>query len=174
MEAVEFSPILAEHARTALGIEVSVARAWDLSALRGDRFDAIFSQNLEHVPDPGVMLAQCRELLAPDGWLMLEVPNQFHSLIDVLKLAVPRIAGDGAYSWFIRDIAFESYALLHTSTGARSESARDSRCSWWHASRPAPYPAKDRARAPGPTTPGGGNRGPCIEVIAAGPADDTD
>lgn len=110
--AVEFSPILASHARTALGIDVREARAWDLSALRGERFDAIVSQSLEHVPDPGVTLEQCRELLAPDGLILLEVPNQFHAMIDVLKMAVVRAGG--AYGWFHRDLTFQFHTLYFT------------------------------------------------------------
>jgi SAM-dependent methyltransferase len=173
VEAVEFSPILAEHARTALGIEVSVARAWDLVALRGDRFDAIFSQNLEHVPDPGVTLAQCRELLAPDGLLMLEVPNQFYSLIDVLKLAVSRIAGDGAYAWFHRDLTFEFHTLYFTPRTLRALLEREG----FHVlalrthlrAHPLYLGKGSRRWLQGPIHALGGlvNRGPCIEVIAA-------
>src|SRR5262249_28205406 len=92
VSAVEFSPILATHARTALGLDVRTSRAWDLGVVAGQRFDAIMSHSLEHVPDPRALLAQCRELLAPDGFLQLEVPNEFHSLVDVLKAGVVRVA----------------------------------------------------------------------------------
>jgi SAM-dependent methyltransferase len=173
VEAVEFSPILAEHARTALGIDVSVARAWDLSALRGDRFDAIFSQNLEHVPDPGVTLAQCRELLGPDGLLMLEVPNQFHSLVDVLKLTVARIAGKSAYAWFHRDLTFEFHTLYFTPRTIRALLEREGfrvLALRTHLRAHPLYLGKGRRRwLQGPIHALGGlvNRGPCIEVVAA-------
>ena len=109
---VEFSPILADHARSALGIDVRVARAWDLSGLRGERFDAIASQSLEHVPDAGLTLDQCAELLTPEGLLLLEVPNQFRALVDVLKMAV--IRAGGAYEWFHRSLTFEFHTLYFT------------------------------------------------------------
>jgi SAM-dependent methyltransferase len=170
--AVEFSPILASHARAALGIDVEVARAWDLSPVRGDRFDVIVSQSLEHVPDPGVTLAQCRDLLTPDGLLMLEVPNQFHSLIDVLKMAVVRVGGDGAYRWFHRDLTFEFHTLYFTPRTIRALLTRegfdvlDLRT---HLRAHPLYLGKGLRRwLQGAVHAVGGllNRGPCIEVIA--------
>jgi len=171
--AVEFSPILAEHARTELGIDVAVSGAWSLSPFRGRRFDAIVSQSLEHVPDPGVTLAQCRELLAPNGLLMLEVPNQFHSLIDVLKLAVVRVAGDGAFRWFHRDLTFEFHTLYFTPATLRALLARegfDILALRTHLRAHPLYLGKGRRRwLQGPIHALGAlvERGPCIEVIAA-------
>lgn len=46
----------------------------DPAGLRG--FDVVaISHTLEHVPDPGAMLALCRGALAPRGHLLIEVPN---------------------------------------------------------------------------------------------------
>jgi SAM-dependent methyltransferase len=123
--AVEFSPILANHGRAALGIEVTVARAWGLSDFTGHRFDAIVSQSLEHVPDPGLTLAKCRELLVPDGLLMLEVPNQFHALVDRLKMAVVGLIGDRAYRGFHRDLTFEFHLFFCTSARGGVDGSRD-------------------------------------------------
>ena len=170
--AVEFSTILAEHARTELGIDVAVSEAWDLTPYRGRRFDAIVSQSLEHVPDPHATLAQCREVLAPDGLLMLEVPNQFHSLVDLLKLGVVRAAGDTAFAWFHRDIAFEFHTLYFTPATLRALLAEegfevlDLRT---HLRAHPLYLGKGRRRwLQGPIHTVGGwlGRGPGIEVIA--------
>jgi len=170
--AVEFSPILANHARTALGIDVKVSNAWDLSPFLGSRFNVIVSQSLEHVPDPRDTLAQCRDLLAPNGLLMLEVPNQFHSLIDLLKLAVVRIVGDGAFHWFHRDLTFEFHTLSFTPETLRELLAREGfevLALRTHLRAHPLYLGKGWRRwLQGPIHTVGGllNRGPCIEVIA--------
>jgi SAM-dependent methyltransferase len=170
--AVEFSTILAEHARTELGIDVEVSTAWDLSPHRGRRFDAIVSQSLEHVPDPRATLAQCRELLAGGGLLMLEVPNQFHSLIDLLKLAVVGVAGDGAFRWFHRDIAFEFHTLYFTPATLRallgSEGFEILELRTHLRAHPLYLGKGARRWLQGPIHAVGGwlDRGPCIEVIA--------
>lgn len=169
---VEFSPILVGHARATLGIDVEVSHAWDRSPLGGRRFDVIFSQSLEHVPDPHATLAQCRELLAPGGLLMLEVPNQFHALIDVLKLAVVRMAGDGAYRWFHRNLTFEFHTLYFTPRTLRALLAHegfDVLALRTHLRSHPLYLGKGRRRwLQGPIHALGGlvRRGPCIEVIA--------
>ena len=171
--AVEFSPILADHARTELGIDVKVSDAWSLSPFLGCRFDVIVSQSLEHVMDPRDTLAQCRELLSPDGLLMLEVPNQFHSLVDLLKLAVVRIAGDGAFRWFHRDLTFEFHTLYFTPRTLRALLAREGfevLALRTHLRAHPLYLGKGWRRwLQGPIHAAGGllNRGPCIEVIAA-------
>ena len=178
--AVEFSPILAHHARTALGIDVVVSRAWDLSAIGDARFDVIMSQSLEHVPDPRLTLRQCRERLVPGGLLLLEVPNQFHSLIDLLKLAVVRVAGDDAYPWFHRDIHFAYHTLYFTPRTLRALLARegfDILALRTHLPAHPLYLGKgSRRRLQGPIHAVGGlvTRGPCIEVIAARAADGRD
>jgi SAM-dependent methyltransferase len=105
--AVESSELMVEYGRTRLQLDVERADAWDLRCFEGSEFDAIFSMSLEHVPDPRHTLRQCHGLLAREGLLFLEVPNQFHSLIDTLKLGVTHLAGDGSYGWFHRSINFE-------------------------------------------------------------------
>ena len=114
VKAVEFSEILAAHARTVLGLDVSVTRGWDLTGLIGAHFDVICSQSLEHVLDPRATIEQCRRVLVPGGLLLLEVPNQFHSLVDTLKRVVIRVAGDRAYPWFHRSVPFELHTVYFT------------------------------------------------------------
>ena len=173
VSAVEFSPILAEHARTALGHDDHVSDAWELSALAGRRFDAIVSQSLEHVPDPRDTLARCRDLLAPGGLLMLEVPNQFHALVDVGKLAVVRAAGSGAFAWFHRDLTFEFHTLYFTPRTLRALLAREGfgvlALRTHLPAHPLYLGTGPRRWLQGPIHALGGllDRGPCIEVIAA-------
>jgi SAM-dependent methyltransferase len=85
VQGVEFSSILAGHARRQLELDVVVADAWDLVSLGDQAYDLVYSHSLEHVPDARYSIAQSRRLLKPDGLLMLEVPNQFYSLKDKLK-----------------------------------------------------------------------------------------
>jgi SAM-dependent methyltransferase len=170
---VEFSPILADHARTALGLDVKVSDVWRLTPFLGRRFDVIVSQSLEHVLDPRDTLAQCRDLLAPNGLLMLEVPNQFHSLIDLLKLAVVRIVGDRAFRWFQRAIPFEFHTLYFTPATLRallaSEGFEVLALRTHLRAHPLYLGNGWRRWLQGPIHTVGGllNRGPCIEVIAA-------
>src|SRR5262245_43387971 len=176
--AVEFSPILAQYARTALGIDVDVARAWDLSTLTARRFDAIMSQSLEHVPDPVATLRQCRDLLEPGGLLFLEVPNQFYSLIDSLKMVVVRAVGDGAYSWFHRDLTFEFHLFYFTPATIRALLARELfevvALRTHLRAHPLYLGRGPRRWLQGPIHAIGGlvERGPCIEVIARRRDDD--
>ena len=47
----------------------------------GERFDLILLDNvLEHVIDPGALLNSLRDLLSPQGALIIEVPNDFSQL----------------------------------------------------------------------------------------------
>ena len=102
VEAVEFSPILAAHAR-GLGVRTHLSRGWDLSVVEGREFDAVYSHSLEHVPFPRQTVQQCRQLLAADGLLFVEVPNQFGSVVALLKRAVFRVADSTIDRWLIRD-----------------------------------------------------------------------
>ncbi len=60
-----------------------------------DRFDIIsMCHVLEHLPDPGETLTRCRELLAPGGRLLVNVPN--------IESWEARLFGD---SWMAFDVA---------------------------------------------------------------------
>jgi len=96
--AIEFSPILAAHAREHLGVQVEVVEAWILSAVTGRQFDAIYSHSLEHILDPRVPLRHCWKLLAHDGLLMLDVPNTFRSLKNMIKKRIADLMGSKAMS----------------------------------------------------------------------------
>lgn len=71
---VELSPAAAEYARAELGAPVAIGAFEDLYL--SDRFDAVCAFHvLEHAVDPRRFLARAHDLLAPEGWLALEVPN---------------------------------------------------------------------------------------------------
>jgi len=89
---IEFSEILATYARERLGVQVEIAKAWDLSGLIGRSFNAIYTHSLEHLPDPRATLRQCHNLLTQDGLLMIEVPNAIRSLKQKLKGAMITLA----------------------------------------------------------------------------------
>lgn len=55
--------------------ELLNAEATSTGAEPPQRFDLVmFHHSLEHVPNPGEMLAQARALLKPKGWVMVRVP----------------------------------------------------------------------------------------------------
>ncbi len=74
--ALDPDPRAAAHAREAIGIE---ALTGDFLALAGGdlgTFDVIsFNKVLEHVDDPVAMLAASRRLVAVDGFVYLELPD---------------------------------------------------------------------------------------------------
>jgi len=111
VEAVEASPILAAHARSALNVSVHVARAWDLSHFAGRRFDVIYSHSFEHLLWPRQTLRQCAQLLAADGVLFLEVPQQFFSTMELLKRALFQLGGTRFDGWIQREprVGFHTY-----------------------------------------------------------------
>lgn len=76
---LEFSETAARHAREELRIPVFVGNFLE-SPYEPGSFDAIVLWHvLEHVPDPVEALEKARQLLRPDGLLVIAVPN-FESL----------------------------------------------------------------------------------------------
>jgi SAM-dependent methyltransferase len=74
---VEPSDVLRSQAQAALGENGRVLRGTlEQAPLAAACFDAITLWDvLEHVPDPLAMLLKCRDLLKPDGYLFLNVPD---------------------------------------------------------------------------------------------------
>ena len=72
----KFHPQLREHLRTGdlyEGVQQLVAD--------GRQFDVLWLDNvLEHVLEPAALLRLCRQLVRPDGMLMVDVPNDFSAL----------------------------------------------------------------------------------------------
>jgi len=69
---IEIGARRAEYGRAQLGVRI--VPGWE--ALAGERFDAVFTSHvLEHFTDFSGVLARIRELLAPGGALVVEVPH---------------------------------------------------------------------------------------------------
>ena len=109
VEAVESSAILAAHAR-GLGVDVEVSPGWDLAPVSGRIYDAVHCHSLEHVLAPRRTLTEAREVLRPGGLLLLEVPNAFASLKEILKMAAFRYGPPLLDRWMFR----EDLTLFHT------------------------------------------------------------
>lgn len=74
VEGMDFSPHAAEALKDS-GIHVYVGTL-PHPELKGRKFDVItMRHSLEHVPTPGSVLEAARELLAPGGRLVIQVPN---------------------------------------------------------------------------------------------------
>ena len=56
IDAVEWSPILAEHARKHLSIPARVSAGWDLSVCEGNQYDVVYSLSIEHMLRPREIL----------------------------------------------------------------------------------------------------------------------
>lgn len=74
--AVEPDPRTAGHLREAVGIEAHAVPVAALDPSKIGGFDVVtFNKVLEHVEDPVAMLAAARPLLAPEGFVYVEVPD---------------------------------------------------------------------------------------------------
>jgi SAM-dependent methyltransferase len=74
--AVEPDPRTAAHLRDAVGIAAHAVPIEGLASMRIEPVDVItFNKVLEHVEDPVAMLAAAHPLLAPDGFIYVEVPD---------------------------------------------------------------------------------------------------
>jgi len=66
-------------------------------------FDAVFAgEILEHLSNPGEMLDEVKRVLKPDGRLIVTVPNSYHLITQVLRLAalaIPYLARPGGVIW---------------------------------------------------------------------------
>jgi SAM-dependent methyltransferase len=74
-EGVELNPRTSAHAARATGLPVHRAdwRDWEAA---GRRYDAVTLVDvLEHVPDPVPALEAVRRVLAPGGWVAVQVPH---------------------------------------------------------------------------------------------------
>ena len=95
---IELDPQAAEIARNVCD-RVIVADIEEIDLLgefKEQRFDVgVFGDVLEHLQDPGKVLVQMRQLLAPGGFIVLSVPNIAHTSIRLMLLR-----GDFDYSEF--------------------------------------------------------------------------
>ena len=74
-EGIEPSPAFAAHARDALGVDVRHGRLEDVPLADGAFAVITMWHVLEHIVDPVAALRRVRAALAPEGRLVIEVPN---------------------------------------------------------------------------------------------------
>jgi SAM-dependent methyltransferase len=135
----------------------------DLAALPRRTFDAIYlSHVFEHVPEPGSLIRTLRELLAPNGRVLIEVPNARSLRARVSVPALSSWAGvDERYRAFPIHLFYYSRASLramlerhgldvvgHTTTGlGLDELMFDADEQWPPPATTAPAPRRPRSRA---------------------------
>ncbi|MHB1739715.1 MAG: methyltransferase domain-containing protein [Actinomycetes bacterium] len=87
---VEIDPVAASHARRwCTHVEVADLETVDLARVlhRWGPFDVVLAADiLEHLVEPGAVLARARKLLAPHGMLVTSVPNVAHSSVRMALL----------------------------------------------------------------------------------------
>lgn len=75
VEGIDFDPVAAARVKERFGIPVAVGSLPELGYPEG-KYDVVaMSQVIEHVPDPVVLLVECRRVLRPGGRLVLSTPN---------------------------------------------------------------------------------------------------
>ena len=92
IEGTEVSPVAIHIAKERYGIGILQGRIEDIDF--GNRqFELItLFHVLEHVASPSSTLARCRDLLAPNGIIIVAVPNELESWRRVVKGALRRVS----------------------------------------------------------------------------------
>lgn len=85
-------------------VEYMLCDAQDLSCFSDRTFDLVFSSNmLEHIPDVGRCLRECKRVLTDDGLMLHLMPSRwwklFNSLLGILKKSLPSIHGVSTSLW---------------------------------------------------------------------------
>ena len=75
VEGIDFDPVVAARVEEKFGIPVAIGSLPDLGYTEGTYDVVAMSQVIEHVPDPAVLLKECRRVLRPGGRLVLSTPN---------------------------------------------------------------------------------------------------
>ena len=82
---IEVAPGLAQYAHDTLGLDVRVAGRIQDAGLSPQAFDVVYASHvLEHLHNPRDALEHLRSLLASDGLLVVQVPNEFEDLLYLL------------------------------------------------------------------------------------------
>lgn len=90
---LEFSPAMVEFARERFGITLIERSIEEHAEVAGRTWDAVvLNAVLEHVYDPGAMIASVARLVAPGGVLYIDIPQEPH-LLGMLGSALNRLRG---------------------------------------------------------------------------------
>ena len=78
---LELSTAMVDKAKAEHGVEVRAELIEDYAASKPAKFDmVVLNAVLEHVYDPDSMIRACTEVLADDGVLYIDIPNEDHLL----------------------------------------------------------------------------------------------
>lgn len=75
VEGIDFDPVAAARVKERFGITVAVGSLPELGYPEGQYDVVAMSQVIEHVPDPVLLLQECRRVLRVGGRLVLSTPN---------------------------------------------------------------------------------------------------
>ena len=93
VDGVELDQRAAEVARTELGLNVEAGTLREVADKLSPPYDVITAYHvIEHVPDPAAFLSQIHALSAPNGILLLRLPNASSAVARLTK---------GWWEWFI-------------------------------------------------------------------------
>ena len=115
---VEFVEGALKHAAT-LGVPLMRSPFWDLD-VTDRRFDAVYTQSLEHVPDVPATLRQFRDHLRPGGVVVIEAPNQFDALKEAAKGVLLGVVGDRLLDHVYREVDQSVHLSFFTPRTLRS------------------------------------------------------
>ncbi len=113
VEGVEISDELASYARKTFSLNVHVT---DLTRekINSEPFHVItLFDVIEHIPDPNLMIAACRDLLVEDGVLLLRTPTEEGLLRDIAKVIYRMSLTKAEYPmlWFYSFEHIHSFSL---------------------------------------------------------------
>ncbi len=99
-QGLEPAPAFARHAREAVGVDVRDGRLEDLAGA-DETWDVVTMWHvLEHVPEPVAALRIVRDVLAPGGAVVLEVPNVESTAARMLGASWTHLDADAHVSHF--------------------------------------------------------------------------
>lgn len=90
VEGLDVSQWSADHVRRTSGIDVTVGDVLAVDFKPGAFATIHLSHSLEHMPDPRAVLMRIREWLAPEGVVVIEVPNQLDDLYAAVRWSLMR------------------------------------------------------------------------------------
>lgn len=105
VDGTELSPVARKEAMERFGITLRAGQLEDLS-LEGSSYESLTMFHvLEHVPYPGMTLAECFRLLKPGGHIVVAVPNEVDAITALFHRATGLLRSQGRGLRGIRTLA---------------------------------------------------------------------